>query len=162
MILVVADTSPIHYLVQIGLIDVLARVFDQVVIPQAVLRELLSHSTPAEVRQWAATLPAWASVRTAAGIQPLKLGEGETEAIALAKDLRAFAILLDDSEARRIAHQQGLAVTGTIGILEHAAALNLLDLPDAIARIKRTTFYASDALLQTALDRDAERKRRKG
>lgn len=78
----------------------------------------------------------------------------------MAKELRAFAILLDDNEARRIAHLQGLAVTGTIGILEHAASLNLLALPDAIAKIKRTTFYASDALLQSALDRDTERKRR--
>jgi len=52
-------------------------------------------------------------------------------------------------------------VTGTIGILEHAAALNLLDLANAIGKIKRTTFYASDALLQEALDRDAQRKHKK-
>jgi predicted nucleic acid-binding protein len=162
MILVVADTSPIHYLVQICAIDVLARLFDQVIIPRAVLQELLSHSTPSEVRQWAANLPMWASVQSAGNIQPLSLGGGETEAIALAKELRAFAILLDDNEARRIAHQQGLAVTGTIGILEHAAALNLLDLPDAIGKLKRTTFYASEALLQKALERDAERRHRKG
>jgi predicted nucleic acid-binding protein len=161
MILVVADTSPIHYLVQIGVIDVLARLFDQVVIPQAVLRELSSPSTPSEVRHWAANLPQWASVRTIGRIPPLSLGEGETAAIALAKELRAFAILLDDNEARRIARQHGLAVTGTIGILEHAAALNLLDLPDAIAKIKRTTFYASDELLKEAIERDAERKHRK-
>jgi predicted nucleic acid-binding protein len=57
MILVVADTGPIHYLVQIGHIDILARLFDQVIIPQAVLRELLHGSTPATVRQWAANLP---------------------------------------------------------------------------------------------------------
>jgi predicted nucleic acid-binding protein len=162
MILVVADTSPIHYLVQIDAIDVLARLFDQVVIPHAVLQELLSHSTPSEVRQWAVNLPAWASVRTARSLPSLRLGGGETEAIALAKELRAFAILLDDNEARRMAHQQGLAVTGTIGILEHAAALDLVNLPDAIGKIRRTTFYASDALLQKALDRDAQRKNPKG
>ena len=161
MILVVADTSPVNYLVQIGSIDLLSRLFDQVIVPQAVLRELLSRSTPEVVRHWATNLPVWTSVRTPARIQPLMLGEGETEAIALAKELKAFAILLDDSEARHVARVQGLAVTGTIGILEHAAALNLVDLPDAIARIKRTTFYASAALLQAALDRDAERKRRK-
>jgi predicted nucleic acid-binding protein len=160
MILVVADTRPIHYLVQIGAVDVLAHLFDQVIFPHAVLQELLSHSTPSEVRQWAANLPPWASVRTAVSLQPLSLGEGETEAIALAKELRAFAIVLDDNEARRVAHQQGLAVTGTVGILERAAALNLLNLPDAIAKIKSMTFFASDALLQNALARDAERQRR--
>src|SRR5580700_9100914 len=104
MILVVADTSPIHYLVQIGLVDVLARLFDQVIIPQAVLQELLNPSTPLEVRQWAANLPEWASVRTVGRILLLSLGAGETAAIALAIELRAFAILLDDNEARRIAH----------------------------------------------------------
>jgi len=76
MILVVADTSPIHYLVQIGAVDVLARLFDQVIIPRAVLQELLSHSTPSEVRQWAANLPAWALVRTAGRLQPFNLGGG--------------------------------------------------------------------------------------
>jgi len=80
----------------------------------------------------------------------------------LAKDLRAFAILLDDHEARRVAHAQGLSVTGTIGILEHAAALNLLDLPDTINKLRGTTFYASDTLLQAALDRNAKRKRPNG
>lgn len=73
MILVVADTSPVHYLVQIDAIDVLARLFDQGIIPQAVLRELLSSSTPSEVCQWAAHLPPWALVQTATCVPPLNL-----------------------------------------------------------------------------------------
>jgi len=66
MILVVADTSPVNYLVQIGSIDLLSRLFDHVIIPQAVLRELLSRSTQEVVRHWATNLPVGTSVQTPA------------------------------------------------------------------------------------------------
>ena len=42
MIVVVADTSPINYLIQIGAIDLLAHFFEQIVIPKAVQKELLA------------------------------------------------------------------------------------------------------------------------
>jgi uncharacterized protein len=61
MIIVVADTSPINYLVQIRAIDVLPRFFDEVVLPRAVHRELLHPSTPEAVRRWVSQLclPGW-------------------------------------------------------------------------------------------------------
>jgi predicted nucleic acid-binding protein len=97
-------------------------------------------------------------VRTAGYLPPLNLDPGETEAIVLAKELHAFAVLLDDGEARRKAQQQGLHVTGTVGILERAAAANLVDLPAIVAKLRTTTFHASPEILQAALARDAARK----
>ena len=59
MILVVADTGPIRYLVLIEAIEVLARLYDRVVLPQAVFAELTHAHAPEAVQRWAATLPDW-------------------------------------------------------------------------------------------------------
>jgi len=52
MLLVVADTSPIRYLVQIGQIDLLVRLFEEIVIPAVVVDELRHPSAPAAVQAW--------------------------------------------------------------------------------------------------------------
>ncbi len=161
MILVVADTSPLNYLVQIEAIGILPRLFDQVVIPETVLQELLHPATPEIVRRWAMRLPEWAVSRAAHSIVPIDLDRGETEAIALARELNAFAVLLDDGSARAKARALGISVTGTIGLLERAALADLLNLPEAIERLRLTNYYASSELLQAALERDAERRRLK-
>jgi predicted nucleic acid-binding protein len=159
MIIVLADTSPINYLVQIAAVDVLAHFFDQIVIPKWVQRELLNSATPEVVRKWISEPPTWIYIRSALHVLPLNLDPGETEAIALAKEIGAFAVLLDDADARQAAKKEGLHVTGTVGILERAAAENLLDLPQIFAKLRATNYYASDELLQAALNRDAARKR---
>ncbi len=159
MIVVVAETSPINYLIQIGAIEILPSIFDQIVIPKAVEQELLHPATPAMVRQWMERLPQWAQVRSALRVLPLNLGPGETEAIALAKEIGAFVILLDDGEARQVAKQAGLKVTGTIGLLERASSAGLVDLPTVFANLRRTTYFASAELLQAALERDLVRKK---
>lgn len=58
--LVIADTSPLNYLVLIGCIDILPQLHWKVLIPSAVRREILSVSAPPEVREWAVELPNWA------------------------------------------------------------------------------------------------------
>jgi predicted nucleic acid-binding protein len=59
----VSDTSPICYLILIGEVDLLQRLFDQLVLPRAVLAELLNEDAPEAVRAWAARLPSWIAVR---------------------------------------------------------------------------------------------------
>jgi len=55
----VSDASPLCYLVLIGEIDLLPRVFSQVVAPETVMRELLHEDAPKAVRDWASDPPAW-------------------------------------------------------------------------------------------------------
>ena len=66
--------------------------------------------------------------------------------------------LLDDRKARDAATRRALRVMGTVGILEQAAIRGLLDLPDVCARLRATNFRIHDAILQSALARDAARK----
>jgi predicted nucleic acid-binding protein len=62
--IVVADTSPLNYLVLIDEIDLLPALFGQVIVPQAVFQELQHPRTSRKVREWAAHLPAWLELRT--------------------------------------------------------------------------------------------------
>ena len=50
--IVVADTTPLNYLILIDLTHILSELFEQVVIAQAVLNELQSIQAPDKVRQW--------------------------------------------------------------------------------------------------------------
>ena len=60
--IVVADATPIHYLVLIGEVDILEKLYKRIVIPPSVRLELLQDQTPAPVRQWLENLPDWMEV----------------------------------------------------------------------------------------------------
>jgi predicted nucleic acid-binding protein len=151
----VADTSPVCYLVLIGEIDLLPKLFGRVVMPRVVLAELLDEDAPVAVRNWASNLPSW--VRTeetpllpTSGLE--RLQAGERAAILLAESLKAGVVLLDEKAARRIAATRGLRVTGILGVLVDSAVRGLIELAPAIDRLRMTSFRASPALLKAALD----------
>ena len=62
MLVVVADTGPLRYLLAIGHIGILPQLFETISIPTAVHDELRHPSAPALVRHWAATPPPWLKV----------------------------------------------------------------------------------------------------
>jgi predicted nucleic acid-binding protein len=159
--LVVADTTPVNYLILIGQADILAALYAQVVIPRAVAAELQHRKAPDVVRAWVARPPSWCAIREAQR-QPdaalMQLGAGEREAILLAEELDADAFLTDDLEGREEAMHRGIAVTGTLGILERAAQRDLLDLPAVLVRLQATTFFAPADIIAAMLARDAARK----
>ena len=145
MRLVIADTSPINYLLLIGHIDILPALFERIILPAGVMDELRHPKAPAVVRSWVASLPEWVDARrTASGhvhdVALENLDAGEEDAILLAMELHADLILMDDQEGVAAARSKGLEVTGTLGILARAAQRQLLDLADAFDRIKRTNF----------------------
>jgi predicted nucleic acid-binding protein len=155
--IVVADTSPLNYLILIGSIDVLPVLYGEVIIPPAVQDEMLSYLAPPSVRSWIGDPPRWLEVRTPVRSDiPLdpELDEGEREAILLAHASGENAsLLIDERVGRREAARLGLQVTGTLGILLTAHKRGLLDMRVAIERLRATTFKASDALLHEFLGR---------
>jgi predicted nucleic acid-binding protein len=161
--IVIADTSPLNYLVLIGEAEILERLYGRVVVPEAVWRELQHPEAPAPVAEWIAHRPLWLEVRKTnsppdAGLR--LLGEGERPAILLAQEYRAEALLLmDEGRGRREASRRNLRITGTLGVLSDAASHGWLDLPVALERLRRTSFRAPTGLLQSFLDRDAMRKK---
>ena len=83
---------------------------------------------------------------------------GESEAICLAQEIKAAAVLMDDRAGRKAAIHCGLAVIGTIGLLEQAAARGLLDLPQVMERLRQTNARLDADLIHAALERDNARK----
>ena len=158
---VVADTGPLHYLTLVRAIDLLPQMFVSVLVPEAVLGELDRPRTPPTVREWAATRPAWLVARPTRPVSSLplpRLGDGERAAIALAQDAAAALLLMDDRAAAAAARAEGFEVTGTLGILARAAARDLVDLPDAIARLRATNFHCPPALFDKVLSQDICRR----
>jgi predicted nucleic acid-binding protein len=140
MRLVVADTSPIYYLLSIDQIYLLPRLFGSVFVPDAVHQELCHPAAPPVVSNWVAGIPVWAEVTAVevigdAALQPL--GAGERAAITLALSLHADLILIDERKGTAVALSKGFEVTGTLGVLGLAARHGLVDLADAFARPAR-------------------------
>jgi len=162
--IVIADTSPLNYLVLIGEAEILERLYGRVVVPEAVWRELQHPQAPVPVAQWIACRPAWLEIQQTkippdAGLR--LLGEGEREAIILAQQYGPEALLLmDEGKGRREAQRRNLLITGTLGVLNDAASRGWVDLPSAFQRLQQTTFRASPSLLRGFLDRDRERRAR--
>jgi predicted nucleic acid-binding protein len=114
--IVVSDTTAITTLLKAGEERLLSELFGNVIIPKAVLNELMAfHSR----------LPDFISVRpleTSNRLPPSTqtLGRGEAEAIALAKQINADLLLTDDLKARGIAIELGLNCTGLVGLIVRA------------------------------------------
>ena len=81
------------------------------------------------------------------------LDPGESAAILLAQELDADLLLLGDMKARQAATSRGLSITGIVGILDPAATMKLIDLSTAVQRLQTTSFWVSDSLLQSLLDK---------
>jgi len=162
--IVIADTSPLHYLILLKHAEVLQHLYGGVIIPEAVVRELQAQKTPVVVRQWITSPPAWLQIRQIR-VPPdpalAELDPGEREAIALAETLRADALIIDEKMGRREAERRKLRVIGTVRVLDDAAEAGLIDLPTALSQLQAFGFYFDTRLSQFLLNRDSERQRRK-
>jgi predicted nucleic acid-binding protein len=163
MTVVVADTSPVNYLVLIGEADVLRRLYGKVLIPSEVLAELSDSGTPPEVLEWIQTRPEWLEVRAVREDQSdptlQHIDPGERAAILLAQSEPGILLLIDDAAGRAEANRRQIPNTGTLGVLRAAAVLRLLDLPVALARLATTNFRVSRTLLEDLLAEDSAHRR---
>lgn len=154
-----SPTSPINYLILIGEIEILPRLLGEILIPPAVHRELLSASAPPAVHQWARNLPTWARIVKPLSIDnTLDLGAGETEAIALATEVKAALLLIDERLGRKAARERSLRTIGTLLILSEADERGLLDFERTVKRLLETTFRASPEIVDFVRKRLLARK----
>lgn len=126
---VVCDTSPLQYLYQLDLLDLLPALSARVLVPPAVQKEL------AIGRSLGFNVPAveglsWATVRQPASRQAIPLiydlGSGETEVLLLALESPGLIAVLDDALARRVADSLEIPFTGTLGLLVDAKKAGLI------------------------------------
>jgi predicted nucleic acid-binding protein len=159
--IVIADTGPLNYLLLIGEIEVLPKLYRGILIPPAVRDELEQESAPRLVRQWTAHPPDWLVIRSPksvpdAALLRARLGPGESEAILLAQEIGADELILDDLRGRKEASRRQLHFIGTLGILQAASKRGLLDMREAIDRLRRTNFHISEEVLDRLLTRERD------
>jgi predicted nucleic acid-binding protein len=151
--IVVADTTPLRYLVVIEREHLLPALYGRVLIPPAVAEELNHKSTPDVVRAWLASRPNWLEIRQPMHALPheVDLDQGEREAIALDEELAADLLLIDEWDARLEAERRHLRVVGTLRVLADGAIRGLADLEESFNRLQDTNFRVSPELQESVL-----------
>lgn len=111
--IVVADSSPLHYLILLEQPEILRRLYENVLIPDAVAAELRAASAPRPVSEWMSRPPSWLRIVevTAEDIVSVadELDLGERAAIALAERAGADLLLIDESAGRAEARRRSAA-----------------------------------------------------
>lgn len=162
----VLDAGPLIHLSWLNRLDLLNRLFDAVLVPRAVLNEVLATptETPGMSHIQRAVAESWWTVHTPASpVQHTEqmaaaLGAGETEAILLAEALGSVLLLTDDALARREAMRRRLPVVGTVGVLMEARDRNLLPaVHPLLLELRSRGQWLSDDLVE--LVREDERNR---
>ncbi len=155
---IVSNTSPLLNLAIIDQLSLLSHQFGEVLIPPTVLKELrLEENLPGAPAIQQAKELGWLRVKEVnnSPLLPLlrrELDEGESEAIALAIQVKAERVLLDERDARKVAKSLGLQVTGVIGILLRAKQEGqLISLQEWIDQLRQKAGFRIDQKLMATL-----------
>ena len=152
--LAVSNTSPISNLASIGRLELLKSQFSELWIPDAVAEELAAHPDPvARAMIQNAIRESWIRIGAPKDsgllrLLLLQLHRGEAEAIALATDLSADFVLMDEQEGRQLASKTGLSVTGVLGVLLRAKRVSEIAAlrPELDMLRSKAHFFVSAAL----------------
>lgn len=150
--LVVSNTSPISNVAMIGQLPLLQQIYPKIIIPPTVHAELL-RLTAVQADSSTLISTGWLKVVSVKDLTLLRtlenqLDPGESEAIALAIELKANRLLIDERLGRSIATEYGLKIRGLLGILGHAKTNGLIPAlkPILDALIEQAGFRVSQTL----------------
>lgn len=129
---VVSNTSPLSNLSAIGHIELLAQIYGRITIPTAVANELAA-AAPEDLGVREVPSLAWIEIRPVANqslveylVSDRQIHIGEAEAIALAVELNAARLIIDERLGRREANRLGIPIVGILGILVAAKNRGLI------------------------------------
>ncbi|MBF2056213.1 MAG: DUF3368 domain-containing protein [Cyanobacterium sp. T60_A2020_053] len=153
--IIISDTSPLCYLILIDCIDVLPKLYGQVIVTKTVYQELTAFGTPEKVKKWCQNLLEWLIIHSIDDNYDLELEQldaGEKSAIILAEQISADLIILDEKFARKIAKSRGLNIIGLLGILYDACLAKLIK-PSKFQELQQTNFFVSPQLIEDILNK---------
>lgn len=154
---VVSNASPLVNLARIGQLSLLHHLFGEVLVPEAVWEEVVvrGRNQPGAEEIGAATWIERASVANRQLVHALRqdLDSGEAEAIALAVEIDADLLLMDERLGRKTAAHFGLRYVGLVGILSEAKQRGLVrELRHLLDQLRNMAgFWLSSALYQQVL-----------
>ncbi len=152
---VIVNTTPIIGLAVVGQLDLLKKLYERVVIPPAVQAEVIRGGRgkvgTAELEQ-----ANWIEVVALKDLQRADLlsdlDRGEAEVIALAQELSADLVIIDERLARRHAKRLGLRLTGTLGVLLKAKEMGFVArVKPFIEQLERNGIRLADSVIAEAL-----------
>ena len=128
--IIVSNTSPLSNLATVGQINLLQKLYQTVLIPAAVYHELLDERA-GEIVVKAVQSAIWLKIQAVQNqelVTKLRsiINVGEAEAIALAVEVNANLLLIDERLGRQVATDQGLKITGLLGVLLSAKQKGLI------------------------------------
>ena len=160
--IVVSDTTPLISLLKINRLELLERLFGEVMIPKAVFDELTVdqrfRTEADQIRQKSFIVVKPVNNQESASVlkRATGLDQGESEAIVLTDELEADLLLMDEAKGRSVSAQMGIKIMGTIGILMAAYeedALTSDEVRACIDGLQRAGRHIGQRHYQMLLDR---------
>ena len=158
---IISDTTPIISLIKINRLDLLEKLFEEVLIPEAVYRELTTNAlfeNEANIVKTSSFLKT-SSVQNRKSLQLLQavsgLDDGESEAIILADELKSDVLIMDERKGRKVAEKLGIKITGTVGVLLQSYSENMIssdEIKTYLDQLKNSNIRLSESLIQKALE----------
>jgi predicted nucleic acid-binding protein len=161
MKIVVSDSTPLISLMKADLLDLLARLFGEVLIPEAVFQEV---TTNEEFKDEAEKIKKSSFIRVVKventdRVSFLRrvtgLDLGESEAIIFADEAKADLLLMDEVAGRKVAQNMSLPMIGTVGIIVRAFRVGIISEKDAeevFDKLRKSRRHISERLIHDALD----------
>lgn len=158
---VVVNTTPLIALSHVGQLDILKKLYGEIIIPKAVYREL-SVKTESTCKKAVDRSLEWIRVENiknqmAKTMYKTQLHDGEVEVMILSKEIAADVVIIDDSNAKKHAKYLGLPVTGTLGVLIKAKREGLInELKPILYQMTENGIYISQSLIELCLKQVGE------
>jgi predicted nucleic acid-binding protein len=161
-VIVISNTSPITNLAAVGQLAILQRLYETVFIPDAVYTELITGDSAPPGGTEVQTL-SWIETKTVTNqalvtALQMELDPGEAAAIALAVELKADLLLLDERRGRTVAARFGLRFVGLLGLLIEAKRTGCLAAVKPILEdlVMKAGFWVSQQLYTRVLEAAGE------
>lgn len=145
-LIVIADSSALMALDNIGEADVLPKLYSEITI------------TPDVAREYGRQLPTWIEIRAASEVSIRRpeisnLDPGEASSIALALDSEDPLLIIDEKKGRRVAASLNIEIVGTVGILIRAKIAGFIEQPETLlSRLKAVDFRLDENLSDRLMD----------
>ncbi len=148
--IIIADTSCLIVLDQIGELSILEKVYTEIII------------TPEVQQEFKGVIPDWIKVTSVTdkkrqNILELDLDSGEASAIALGLENENSLLIIDEKKGRAIAKKLGLRITGTLGIIVKGKELGIISsVKEILEKLEKFDFWISESLKNKILTKVGE------
>lgn len=149
-IVVITDTSCLIALTKLGAIDILHKLYSEVIVTEEIAKE------------FGDPLPEWIQIKPVPNekyqqLLEATLDKGESSAIALAIDLQEVLLIIDEIKGRREAKRLGLKITGTLGILLKAKEFGFIkEIKESLNQLETKGFRISPEVKNDILQQGGE------